>query len=278
MPGRVVPVLDIDQLEPRTLGQEDLDGPDVERRSFSATSPGRFANQRGFGPVFEHHQRVAQVDTPLLDKADQTEERSVELHPLGHIKQCAARPERRVQRREDIVRGLDRLGQQITLEQLGVVFDRPIQIDENRPPEARRIGLACQGAVDVLDAGGVMRAQRPPEIVESALGLGAWLFAGRRPEGVEPQPADVGPPPLLVARAGPGERLKPGERLATALDQPGGLVALAQERLEGSSVKPRSAWSDALLQFHVTAVPYVSVDIDLDHEANVMYGCAISQD
>ena len=83
-----------------------------------------------------------------------------------------------------------------------------------------------------------MRAQRPPEIVESALGLSAWLVAGRWPEGVEPQPADVGPPPLLIARTGPGKRLEPGERLATALDQPGGLVALARKASKVSSVKP----------------------------------------
>ena len=73
---------------------------------------------------------------PLLGQADQAEQGSLELHPLGHVEQRAARPERRVQRREDVVRGLDGLGQQITLEQLRMVFDRPVQIDENRPARA----------------------------------------------------------------------------------------------------------------------------------------------
>ena len=59
---------------------------------------------------------------------------------------------------------------------------------------------------------------------------------GRSPAGRSPSSLkrpDIGPPPLLVARARPGERLEPGERLAAAVDQPGGLVAVLEEGLEG---------------------------------------------
>ena len=149
-----------------------------------ATATGRFTDQRGFCPLFEHDERMAHVDMPLVGKADQTEKRSIELHPFGHVKQRPTRPKRGVKRREDVVRGLHGLGQQIPLQQLGVVFDGLIQIDENRPPEARCIGLACQRAVDVLDASGVVRAQRFPEIVESpwacAPGFVCWPADRRR--------------------------------------------------------------------------------------------------
>ena len=234
VPGRVVPVLDVDQPEPCALRQEDLDGADVERRSFAITPPGRLADQRGFGPVLEHDERVAQVDPPLLGQADQAEQRGLERHALGHVEQRAAGPERRVQGREDVVGGSDGLGQQVAFQQLGMVFDRAIQVDEDRAPEPRRIGLARQGAVDVLDAGGVVRAQSVPQRRRTTRGPRRSVApAAGGPKASSSKPADVGPPPLLVARARPGERLEPGERLATPLDQPGGLVALAQERLEG---------------------------------------------
>ena len=54
---------------------------------------GRFADQRGFGPVFEHDQGMAQVDAPLVGKADQTEERSARAS-LPWARRAASRSSR----------------------------------------------------------------------------------------------------------------------------------------------------------------------------------------
>ncbi len=84
----------------------------------------------------------------------------------------------------------------------------------------------------MLDARGIVRAQRAPQVVERR-SCGRIKLAGRGgAERVEPQPADIGPPPLLLTRLGPRKCLKPRERLATPLDQPCGLVALAEKSLE----------------------------------------------
>ena len=104
VPGGVVPVLDVDQPEPRALRRG---RPRRPRRGAPGASPppapGRLADQRGLGPVLEHDERVAQVDAAPLGQADQAEQRGLELHALGHVEQRPARPERRVQRREEVV-------------------------------------------------------------------------------------------------------------------------------------------------------------------------------
>src|SRR5262249_55729671 len=64
-------------------------------------------------------------------------------------------------------------------------------------------------------------------------GFGTGLLGGRGRKRVELQRADVGPTPLLVAPAGPGERPEPRERLATPLDQPRRLVAPLEGAMEG---------------------------------------------
>ena len=92
MPGRLVPVLDVDEPEIR-LAPRNLDGADVECLSLIAPLPARFADQGGLGPVLEHHQRMAQVDTPLPRQADQAENGRLDRDPFGHIEQRTTRPE-----------------------------------------------------------------------------------------------------------------------------------------------------------------------------------------
>ena len=85
-----------------------------------------------------------EVDAPRLLPADQAEQRRLELHAPGNVKQRSAGPEGRVQGREVVGAGKHGLGKQIAFEQLGMVFDRAIQVDEDRTPENGGVGLAAR--------------------------------------------------------------------------------------------------------------------------------------
>ena len=153
--------------------------------------------------------------------------------PFGYIEQRPAGPERRVQGREEVVAGGDRLRQQVAIEDLGVVLGRLRQIDEDRAAQLGRVGLAGRDAVDVQHARGIMGAHGAPQVVEGGDGPDRRLSRSGRGEGVELERANIRPPPLLFAGAGPGERLEPRERLAAALGQPRGLIAPLHEPVEG---------------------------------------------
>src|SRR5437868_3551303 len=99
------------------------------------------------------------------------------------------------------------------------------EINENRPAGLARVYLPHRRAVDVLNSGGVVRAQVVPESIKCGAGVASGLIGAGGREGVELERPDVGAPPFLLTRAGPGERLKPGERLTAAVDQPGRFVA-----------------------------------------------------
>ena len=115
-----------------------------------------------------------------------------------------------------------------------MVLDRRSRSTKTARPS--RDGSACarQRAGDVRDAGGVVRAQGLPELLERRAVCRARFAAtteARRRRASEPR---ISVRRHSSSRAlGPGERLKPRERLATPLDQPRGLVAVAQECLEG---------------------------------------------
>ncbi len=98
------------------MRQENLDGTDVQRRPTPLAPSGRFANEGCTGLVFEHHQRMAQVDTPFPSETNQTEKRGLEALSPGYVKQGSARPERGVKRREDVVGGLHGIGQQVAFQ------------------------------------------------------------------------------------------------------------------------------------------------------------------
>ena len=103
VPGGVVPVLDVDQPEPRPCARKTSSAPACRAGPRLAPRAGRLADQRGLGPVLEHDERVVQVDAALPGQADQAEQRGLELHALRHVEQRPAGPERRVQRREEVV-------------------------------------------------------------------------------------------------------------------------------------------------------------------------------
>ena len=70
VPGGIVPVLDIDQPEVRSLRQEDFERADVQALgSSTGPQPARLAHQRGLGPFFEHDQRVAHVNAARVPHA-----------------------------------------------------------------------------------------------------------------------------------------------------------------------------------------------------------------
>ena len=49
-----------------------------------------------------------------------------------------------------------------------MIFDRAVQIDEHCPSKSRWIGLSRERPGDVRDAGGVVRAQALPELLEGS--------------------------------------------------------------------------------------------------------------
>ncbi len=104
VPGRVVPVLDIDQPEPRALRQEDLDRPDVER-----LAPRRHRDRPIRGPEWlrplPRARRGCGSDrhAPRWARPTRLNSGALDRDPLGHVEQRPARPERRMQRREDVV-------------------------------------------------------------------------------------------------------------------------------------------------------------------------------
>ncbi len=75
---------------------------------------------------------MAQIDSPAAGQPDQAEERGLDPHALWNIEQGPTRPESRVQRREEVIGGRHRLGEQVTLEDLGTFLDSPVQVDQNR--------------------------------------------------------------------------------------------------------------------------------------------------
>ena len=78
MPGGVVPVLDVDELELGTLTDEQLDGSRMQGRGVAATRLARgLADQGRLGPLLEHHERMVEVDPPARSRAsaDQREQR-----------------------------------------------------------------------------------------------------------------------------------------------------------------------------------------------------------
>ncbi len=66
VPGRLVPVLDVDQSQLRALRQEDFESADVQPGGFASPLPARLAHQSRLGPFFEHDQRVAQNRRGLI--------------------------------------------------------------------------------------------------------------------------------------------------------------------------------------------------------------------
>ena len=215
------------------MALHDLERPDVKSGSLAPALGGRLADQGCLGPFLEDDQRVAEIDTTLVGQPDQAEERGFDLDPPGDVEQRPAGPERRVEGGEDIVGGRHGLGQQIPANQVGMIPDGLVQVEEDRPAQPAGIGMANGRAVDVLDPGGVVRAQGLPESVQCRTGRTGGRLGARGCEALELEGPDVGSPPLLVAGGRPGEGLEPGEGLATSVDQPGRLVAALEERLEG---------------------------------------------
>ena len=113
---------------------------------------------------------MAEVDTPSWANPDQAEQRRLDLNAPGDVKQRAAGPEGGVQGGEDVVRGRDGLGHAGTADQLGMVLHGLVQVEEDRPAQAGRIGVPDGRAVDVLDPGRVVRAQGLPEPVQGGRG------------------------------------------------------------------------------------------------------------
>jgi hypothetical protein len=66
VPGRGIPVLDVDQLEPRAFALQDLECPDMQTRSFRSLALGRFADEGRLGPFLEHDERMTEIDTTLM--------------------------------------------------------------------------------------------------------------------------------------------------------------------------------------------------------------------
>ncbi len=64
VPGRGVPVLEVDEPELRPPADEQLDRPGVQGRGVAPADAGGLADEGGLGPLLEHDQRVVEVDPP----------------------------------------------------------------------------------------------------------------------------------------------------------------------------------------------------------------------
>ena len=114
VPGRRIPVLNVDQSESRALPLNNLQRADMKSGSLASAVGGRLAHQGGLCALLEHDQRVAEIDPSFVGQPDQTEQRSLDLDSPRHVKQRSAGPERGVEGREDIVRRLHCVGHQIS--------------------------------------------------------------------------------------------------------------------------------------------------------------------
>ena len=181
VPGGVVPVLDVDQPEPCAPAPGRPPGARVERRRPPPPRPAVSRTRVASAPSSSTTRVWLRSTLPALRQADQAEQRGLDLHPLGHVEQRPARPERRVQRREEVVARGNGLGQQVSFEELGVILDRAVQVDEDRAAQLRRVGLAGQGAVDVAMPV-AYASSRPSNVVEGgeASALGSRRRAARR--------------------------------------------------------------------------------------------------
>ena len=98
VPGRGVPVLDVDELELRPLAHEQLDRPGMERGDFPSGHAGGLADERGLGAFLEDDKQVVEVHAPGVRQADEAEQRGLDLDAPRHVEQRAARPECRTWR------------------------------------------------------------------------------------------------------------------------------------------------------------------------------------
>ena len=83
MPGRRIPVLDIDQAEPRAFALHDLERADMEPRNFAPLAGGRLANQGCLGPFLENDESMAQINATFMSQTDQAEQRVFDLDATG---------------------------------------------------------------------------------------------------------------------------------------------------------------------------------------------------
>ena len=70
---------------------DDLDRPDVQAGASPRSGRRCLADQGRLGPLFEHDQRVAQVDTALAGQPDQAEQRGLDLDAPGARKATSRR-------------------------------------------------------------------------------------------------------------------------------------------------------------------------------------------
>ena len=260
VPDAGAPVLkvDVSQLCPGADVQLDRAAMQAGGRGVQA---GRLGQHGRFGALFEHDQRVSQVD-PVGRERRKHVQRTVDHHALGHVEHHAARPTGGVQRGKLIGMVIDGR-KQIRPQQVSMRADQLVQTAEQNALPGQRGVEVCAGraAIQRRRVARKIHARAEKRLdVRSPSSLGTEVPSPRcpfplppspfnpvpvlvprrcrEPKLLQPEPADIGPHPFFQFPVGQRQLLKRRPCLPAQRDQPRRLPAIGQKRFERFGGKP----------------------------------------
>ncbi len=156
-----IPVLQLHVTQRGLRANQQLDCAHVQTRRVG-TRGGGFLQERGRAPLFENHQRVAEIGCLGLRQTDQAMQGLVDLHIAGHIEHRSAGPECGVPGGEAVGRRPDGARHQVRFERGPMISHQSGQISEENTRANQFLfeSCSCRTSVDMRHAAGKLRAIR----------------------------------------------------------------------------------------------------------------------